>query len=150
MDNPYYEKLVNAALRFISYRPRSEKELRDFLVKKLTRWKVSGGILVSKVVARMGELGYVDDEAFASWWVVQRTDFNAKGDRLIEMELHTKGLAKEAVRKALAGRDSLAAARRALGKKSFKEPGKLYAFLARRGFDADTIKKVQYGKISGD
>lgn len=146
MDNPYYEKLVNAALRFVSYRPRSEKELFDFLANKLVKWKISGDVLVSRVIARMGELGYVDDEKFARWWVDQRTSFRAKGNRLIELELTQKGVAREAIRMALEGRNSLEAARRAVGKKRFESPQKLYEYLARRGFDADTIKRVEYGQ----
>lgn len=144
MDNPYYEKLINAALRFVSYRPRSEKEFRDFLDKKLAKWEISGEGLRERVIARMGELGYVDDEKFAQWWVTQRTSFRARGNRLIEFELIRKGVAKEAVRRALTGRNSLEAARRAIGKKRFETPQKLYAFLARRGFDADTISRVKY------
>lgn len=144
MNNLYYDKLIGAALRFISYRPRSEKELRDFLTKKLTAWKVSGAGLINKVVARMGELGYVDDAKFAAWWVAQRTDLRPKGDRFIALELNRKGIARDAVTAALTGRNSLVAACKAIGRKRFATPQKLYEFLARRGFDDDTIKKVQY------
>ena len=102
MDNPYYERLVNAAIRYVSFRPRSEKELRDFLTKKLTKWKVSGDLLISKVIARMGELGYVDDAQFAAWWIDQRTAFKPKGNRLIKMELKAKGVSDSVIASALA------------------------------------------------
>ncbi len=143
MDNPYYERLVNSAIRFVSYRPRSQKELRDFLAKKLTKWKVSGAGLLEKVVARTGELGYVDDEKFAAWWVEQRTAFKQKGNRLIELELRQKGVAREVIVSVLEGRDMLAPARKAIQNKRFKNEKQLYDYLARRGFDADTIKRVQ-------
>lgn len=153
MDNPYYEKLVNAAIRFVSFRPRSEKELRDFLSKKLTKWKVSGEVLVSKVIARMGELGYVDDEAFARWWVDQRTTFTPKGNRVIKLELKAKGVSEGVIASVLAPRGSeslLKAARDAVARKMplwsklpvLERKKKLYGYLGRRGFDGETIGKL--------
>jgi regulatory protein len=147
MDNPYYEKLVNAAIRFVSFRPRSEKELRDFLTKKLTTWKVAGEVLLEKVIARMGELGYVDDEKFAAWWVDQRTTFKPKGNRVIKMELAAKGVSTAIISSILASRGSeslMAAAIQAIGRKRFKTPQHFYNYLARRGFDSDTISRVKY------
>lgn len=153
MDNPYYERLVNAALRFISYRPRSEKELRDFLTKKLTKWKVTGSVLIDKVVARMGELGYVDDAKFTEWWVGQRTAFRPKGNQLIKMELKAKGVSEADIALVLASRGSeslLAAAKQAVAKKmavwaklpDLERTKKLYDYLGRRGFDSNTIRRI--------
>lgn len=154
MDNPYYELLVNAAIRFVSFRPRSKKELTDFLNKKLTRWKVSGAGLLAKVITRMAELGYADDEKFAEWWVDQRTAFKPKGNRYIQMELRGKGVPDDVIASVLASRGSvslLAAAKQAVAKKMplwaklppLARKKKLYDYLARRGFDSDTIRRVQ-------
>jgi len=157
MDNPYYEKLVNAALRFVSYRPRSEKELTDFLTKKLTRWKVSGGVLIKKVIERMRELGYVDDRVFAAWWVDQRTSFKPKGRRFIALELTRKGISREYIDEALKGQEGdkkrfneLEGAQKAIQKKLvlwarmpiIEQKKKVYTFLAQRGFSSDTIEKI--------
>jgi len=146
MDNPYYEKLVNAAIRFVSFRPRSEKELLSFLAGKLTKWKISGDVLLAKVIARMEELGYADDQKFAEWWVDQRTSFKPKGNTYIRMELRAKGVSEAIIASVLAARGSeslVAAARRAIGRKSFKTPQQFYNYLARRGFDSNTISKLQ-------
>jgi len=154
MDNPYYERLVNAAIRFVSFRPRSEKELRNFLTKKLTKWKVSGDVLIVKVIARMEELGYADDTKFAQWWVGQRTEFKPKGNNFIKMELKAKGVSEEVIASVLASRgfeSLLAAARAAVARKlplweklpDLARRKKLYDYLARRGFDSDTIGKVK-------
>lgn len=153
MDNPYYERLVNAAIRFISYRPRSQKELSDFLDKKLTRWKVFGPGIRAKVIGRMGELGYVDDEKFAAWWVDQRTAFKPKGNRYIQMELKAKGVPEAITASVLASRGSqslLAAAKQAIAKKLplwaklplMERKKKLYQYLGSRGFDGNTIGRV--------
>lgn len=157
MDNPYYEKLVNAALRFVSYRPRSEKELNDFLTKKLARWKVAGGLLINKVVNRMRELGYVDDRKFAVWWVDQRMSFKPKGRRFIAMELTRKGISRETIEDVLEAAgggqktfSELKGAQKAIQRKLvlwarkpiIEQKKKVYTFLAQRGFSSDTIGKI--------
>jgi regulatory protein len=157
MDNPYYERLVNASLRFVSYRPRSEKEFTDFLTKKLNKWKVSGGVLIKKVIERMRELGYVDDRAFAAWWRGQRVDFKPKGRRFIALELARKGISREIIEETLSVReggegafDELAGAKKAIEKKIalwaqkpiIEQKKKMYTFLAQRGFSSDTIGKI--------
>lgn len=154
MDNPYYEKLVNAAIRFVSFRPRSNKELTDFLNKKLTRWEQPGAGLIAKVIGRMEELGYADDGKFAEWWVDQRTAFKPKGNRYIQMELKAKGVPEAVIASVLASRGSeslLEAAKHAVAKKMpfwaklprMVRKKKIYEYLARRGFDSNTISKVQ-------
>lgn len=153
MDNPYYELLINAAIRFVSFRPRSKKELTDFLNKKLTRWKVSGAGLIAKVIGRMEELGYVGDEKFAAWWVDQRTAFKPKGNRFIKMELKAKGVPEAIIVSVLASRGSqslVAAAKQAIAKKQavwaklspLARKKKMYDYLGRRGFDFETIRKL--------
>ncbi len=152
MDNLYYEKLVNTSIRFVSFRPRSEKELRDFLIKKLMKWKVSGDVLINKVIARMGELGYVDDQKFATWWVEQRNTFRPKGMALLARELYQKGIARDLIEEVLGqskGSDE-EAARIVVNKKlkilkhlsRLEKKKKLYGFLGRRGFSSETINRV--------
>jgi regulatory protein len=149
MDNPYYERLVNASLRFVSYRPRSEKEFTDFLTKKLTKWKVSGGVLIKKVIQRMRELGYVDDRAFAVWWVMQRADFKPKGRRFVAMELTRKGISRDLIEE-VGGFDEFAGAKKAIEKKIvlwarkpvIEQKKKMYTFLTQRGFSSGTIGKI--------
>ena len=160
MENPYYEKLVNASLRFISFRPRSEKELSDFLSEKLKRWKVSGSVLIKKVIDRMRELGYVDDIAFAAWWRDQRVSFKPKGKRYIALELARKGISREIIEETLSksgdGEESfneLEGAKSAIKKKIvqwaklpiIEQKRKMYTFLAQRGFSSETIGKIVDG-----
>lgn len=142
MNNPYYEKLVSAALRFVSFRPRSEKELRDFLLKKPNHEDVE------KVIERMRELGYVDDRKFADWWVSQRSLFRPKGKRVIEYELRKKGVTLNVsldeytlAKKALAKKSGLWAS---LPRNEYKK--KVYTFLTQRGFSGDVIGQVIDGK----
>ena len=94
MDATLYDSLMRAAYRFLSYRPRSEKELQDFLQKKLITWKVAGQISVKKTIDRLRDLGYVDDRKFIDWWIGQRSGFRPKGRRAITGELMKKGIDK--------------------------------------------------------
>lgn len=153
MDNPYYEILINAALNYVSFRPRSEKELREYLQKKLKKWKVSGDLLLEKVVARMGELGYVDDEKFAAWWLEQRAAFRPKGPMALKIELAKHGVSRQIIESVLVGEDRGSfqdAAKRVVVKKyavwaklpAMERKKKVYEHLARRGFDSDTIGSV--------
>jgi regulatory protein len=155
MDNPYYERLVNTAIRFISFRPRSQKELTDFLAQKMAKWKVVGAPLLEKVVARMGELGYVDDGKFASWWITQRTAFRPKGKRALVSELRGKGIAPDVIEEAFASSssedfDEYESAKKIVTKKlnawgslpNLELKKKVYAFLAARGFSSQITSRI--------
>lgn len=132
-----YEQLMAKALLFVSFRPRSEKEIREYLGKKLHRSHTTAPIVLEKVLARLRELGYADDVKFAAWWVGQRTGRKPKGKKLIEHELRRKGITQEV------DIDEKELARRAIEKKKGKlDTPKLVAYLQRRGFDWETISGI--------
>lgn len=152
MDTTLYERLMRTSLRFVSYRPRSEKELRDFIHKKLSLWKTyaSPG-MAEKIIGRTRELGYVDDEKFAAWWIDQRRTFKLKGNRLIARELQAKGVGEDIVERLLSAITSeKELATRAIQKKlslwsavpAMEKKQKIYRYLAGRGFDQEAISSV--------
>lgn len=154
MDN--FQKFYDRTLRFLSYRPRSEKEIVDFLKKK----KVEASI-ISKILARLKQLNFINDEEFTKWWVEQRTRFRPRGIRVIKMELRQKGVNPELIEKIIssdpaspAGRQFLISNKEA-AKKLIKKRmtrlarlpkeqiyKKLTEFLLRRGFDWETVKNI--------
>jgi len=141
-------KLLDKALRFLSYRPRSEKEVRDHLWRKVQREKLDyggeSGELITKVIDRLRERGYVDDAAFASWWVEQRLRYNPRGKMLLRSELYAKGIERSLVEAELAHyskEDEISWARRLVGKKGISSE-KLAGYLSRRGFSWDIIREV--------
>jgi len=148
MDTSLYESLMRAAYRFVSYRPRSEREMKDFLEKKLTRWKVAGNVSVTKAMERMRELGYIDDRKFVSWWVAQRNEFRPRGRRAITVELLRKGVKREFIEEVPF--DELEGAQKAIAKKlvlwaqkpKIEQKKKVYTFLAQRGFSSETIGSI--------
>lgn len=150
-----YELLVNAALRFISFRARSRKEILDFLTKKLNQRHTVAPLVLDAVMERLTELGYINDNEFALWWVGTRTGRKPKGARSIRMELIQKGVDSGIVDHAIGlllqgdkSENTLAhgiAVKKAeaLGKyPKIIQKQKLAAFLLRRGFSSDAVWSV--------
>jgi regulatory protein len=140
-------RALEAALAFLSYRPRSEHEVRERLAKK--------GILepvVELVIERLKDSRLLGDHEFARYWVEQRQAHRPRGARALSQELRQKGVASDIVAEALARADEaeqpLEAAYRAaqhrarslrsLDGRAFQQ--KLGQFLLRRGFDFETSR----------
>lgn len=125
-------------MKFASLRPRSEKEIKGWFLKKkvpLSKQKI--------YLTRLKELEMLGDAQFAVWWVEQRNTFRPRSKKHLAWELRQKGISQEIIIQALENVDELAAARELMAKKSFADERKLEAFLARRGFDWEVIKKVK-------
>lgn len=140
-----YAKLLASSIRFVSFRPRSEKEFKHFLLKKLQRQKISDVRIIDRVLTRLRDLGYADDAKFVSWWVEQRNSHKPKGGRLIARELKDKGIEIKDFHS-----DEFDLARRAIAKKlvlwqklpKLEQKKKIYGFLGRRGFSYTTVASV--------
>lgn len=141
-----YQKLLDASFLYISFRPRSEKELRGYLQKKINRWDIpEASSVLSRVIERVKELGMIDDQKFLAWWVSQRVMHKPKGRRALAQELRTKGLALEGMNADLPSERELA--KNAAQKKMRRwgvldkdvQKKKLYGFLSRRGFSSDVV-----------
>ena len=71
-----YARARDAALRYLASRPRSEAEVRQYLARK-----GFDDPTVNRVIGRLHEWGYLDDEAFARSWVQDRERFRPQGHR---------------------------------------------------------------------
>ena len=140
------QRCLDAALRFLAPRQRSEQEIRRRLTEKGHRPD-----RVERVIARLRELGLVDDRAFAEFWLDERARHRPRGARALKAELFQKGIAREVVDQALdPERDESedayrAASRRAatlstLDERLFRQ--RLAQLLQRRGFGWETIEPV--------
>lgn len=152
------ERLFDKAVKFLSFRPRSEKEIRDNLLQKLRltdkgdEEKKNFEASVEEVINKLKKLGQIDDQEFAKWWLEQRTAFKKSSPRLIKSELFKKGVSREIIEQIFEEGEidpfelARAAARKKLSSyqrltpKEFRD--KLGRFLASKGFDWDVIKKV--------
>lgn len=148
----HFEKLLTQAGRFLSYRPRSEKEIHLFLRGKLRveTEKREHAQLVEDVLAHLRKEKLIDDLAFARWWVEQRLAFRPKGTLALHRELKEKGINRETIEEALVEFNEAQAAtglmerlrRRIKERDPRKAREKLIAHLKRRGFRWETIERV--------
>ena len=144
------DRYYNLSLRFLSYRPRSEKEMIDYLKRK----KLSEQI-IAQIMAKLIEYKFIDDTDFTKFWIEQRTKFKHKPIRVIEYELKQKGINKEIIDNVLANHDEkkntdLESAKKLADKKldfyrnlePKKRREKVTNYLLRKGFNYETVKKV--------
>ncbi len=139
------EQAYERALKFLAPRPRSEAEVR----RRLRQRQIPDAI-VDQVVDRLRQASLLNDEEFANFWVENRVTFRPRSKRVLRAELKQKGVGDDQVRQALAASDDSAAAyalaapraRRLAGLEYQEFRRKLGDYLARRGFDYDTIGPV--------
>jgi len=136
-----YLKAKNAALRLLSYRSRSEKEVQRRLQGRFSE------DAIDRTVSDLREQGLLDDASFAKEWREQRERFRPRGPAVIRQELQRLGVDREVIRETLSGFDASANAYQAGYKyaaklslddaTAFKR--KLGSFLHRRGFEGEVL-----------
>ena len=144
------KKYLENCYRYLAIRNRSEKEIRDYLIKKKAELEI-----IDSIIELLKKQKFLNDEEFARGWVRQRAQFRPKGKTALKYELKLKGITPDIIEKVLAEEqedvpDQLSQAKRLIEKRVQKLKGaprqeiynKVGAFLARRGFDWDTIKKA--------
>jgi len=139
------ETAHDRALRFLSYRPRSCAEVKDYLERR----KVPPPIALL-TVDRLTGSGLLDDEAFARYWVENREAFRPRGKRALRFELRGKGVPDKIIDHAVEDVDEYKSADRAardrarrlsqLDYQTFRR--RLGGFLQRRGFDYGIVKET--------
>jgi regulatory protein len=145
-----FDKFYDKALNFLSYRTRSEKEVRDKLEMKQADPEV-----IEKIIAKLKEKKFINDEEFSRQWVESRNRFKPRSLRLIKIELKQKGISDEILKKIGSNLEinldsDLCQAKKLVEKKIEKVKNlpkqeiyqKLGRFLASKGFNWDTIKKA--------
>ncbi len=136
------QRCFNAAALYLSYRPRSEPELRERLLRR-----GFGGDSVEAVITRLKEQGLVNDTAFAQFWKDNRESFSPRSQRLTRLELRRKGVADDIIDQVVDTIDDEDSAYRATLKKARILPQSDYQsfrrrlgeYLRRRGFSYGVI-----------
>ncbi|MCW5853256.1 MAG: RecX family transcriptional regulator [Anaerolineae bacterium] len=139
------EKAYERTLNYLSFRPRSEREIRQYL-----RGKEVAQDVIEHIVERLRKVGLINDEAFAEAWVRSRQATKPRGARALRQELRQKGIDTTLVESAVADVDEpsqalevgrVRAARLAdLPAEEFRK--KLGDFLLRRGFEYGVVRDV--------
>lgn len=141
------QKTLDKLLRFVTLRPRSEKEILGWFKRK----KVHES-LQKELFNRLSHLDLADDVKFARWWVEQRLQFKFKSKREIVQELKNKGIGKDVISQILSesGIDEKNIAKQLLEKKAYRWRNlgkrearrKMSEYLGRKGFGWGIIEKV--------
>ena len=144
-----YKKAENYALRLLSYHNKSEQEIIRRMQDK--------GFELESINATLDFLKkhqYIDDEAYASSLVENRTKSKKLGKTRIKQELYRKGIDKDIIQKTISeisSEDELQSAFELAEKKlqtTYRNDDdrakyqKLGGFLQRKGFDYEVISKV--------
>lgn len=143
-------KAKQASLKLLSHRPRSARELDVRLERKDFPPEVRASAL-----GALAERGLLDDASFAESFVRDRVRLKPKGRRRLVQELRAKGVDQDVAEAAVGevmereGVSEVELARAAAARwtpRRNEDPSgslrRLYAFLARRGFGADSIRTV--------
>lgn len=139
-------KLIN----LISRRPRSEKEIQQYLTKQNIRNNSE------KIIKILKDDGYIDDTKFAKWWIDQRVAFKNKSINEIRSELLGKGISSDIIEaaigdvelsdgeiksiKLLAEKKKRLLVHKNLTTEQFNE--KIIQYLLRKGFRWELIQKA--------
>lgn len=139
-----YQRSLSYAFWLLGRRAYTTAELREKLLGKQAEPEV-----VTRVIARLSELRYLDDKGYAESFVRSRQP--RKGRMALRRELFRKGVSEQVVDEALGALEldtQVATAAALLEKHAWrfqkgdarKNYAKAYAFLARRGFTSDVVK----------
>ncbi|MCM8779459.1 MAG: recombination regulator RecX [Candidatus Omnitrophica bacterium] len=142
------EKAKNYALKLLKYRPRTQKEIFERLIKKKYPQD-----LIEKVVQELKEAGLLNDREFVKFWINWRREVNPRSKNFIFWELRKKGVSEDLIKEKLEeinSEDDFSQAEQ-LAKKQFerlkdREPEKkkirIYGYLKRRGFAESIIYDI--------
>ena len=111
-----------------------------------------GDETIDRVLERLRGVGLVDDAAFVRYWIDNRAQFKPKGAVALRQELRRKGVDREVIdavleesehaedKAAIQAAVAKADRYRQLPRQEFAQ--KLGAYLARRGFDYETVREA--------
>ena len=144
-DSSSLQNCLDAAYRYLSYRPRSEAEIRQRL-----RQRSFDNEVIEKAIARLREQSLSDDFDFAQFWRESRLSSKPKSKELISKELRDKKVAVEIVEQVISGIDDEENAYK-LGSSRMNAiahldyPGfrrRLFNYLGYRGFNYEVINRT--------
>lgn len=151
-EESQFGKLYARALEYSLMRPHSTREIKDYLYRKTrdTRTKegkIRKGVsqqLTERVLERLIQKGYVDDEKFARFWIENRNLKKGSSMRKLSAELSAKGVDRSIIDTLLdeSDRTDIDELQKIIEKKRsrYDDEQKFMAYLARQGFSYDDIK----------
>lgn len=139
------QSAIAKALKFLSYKNRSLKEINDYLVKKNF-----SSIEIGKTIEKLIEYKFIDDDKFSEIFIRSR-QLKGKSKKLISLELKQKGINVETIEKNLEkSQDDLKTAKQYLEKRinqfknldPEKRKNRIISRLQSRGYNWDIIREI--------
>lgn len=137
-------KAYNRAIHYLSFRPRSISEVKDYLLKKDFNDQV-----VEQTITKLQQLALLDDEKFIEVWVSSRNQLKPRSKLQLRHELQAKKIDKELIAQALADisdSEELNLIKKVIASKKrqpkYQDKQKLLAYLLRQGFSYNLIKQA--------
>ena len=134
----------NAALRFLSFRRRTEKEIRDKLKGKGFDEKS-----IKSTIDKLKGYDLINDSEFATAWVKERLAYKPRGKKLLRQELWKKGIEKEIIDQVTdelcqhEDKSAIELLEKIKGRYKNLEPQvarrRMYGLLLRRGFSYEAV-----------
>lgn len=143
--------LFNKTYFYLKFRPRTEKEIRDYLYKKIINTHFSR-LQVEEVIEKLKEQGLIDDKKFVELYIKDRLLLKPKGEKMLKKELKAKGIKDDLIDDYFQNNsiDEEKIAKELLKKRwsrfqnldinKIKE--KAFRFLLSRGFSYEVVKKT--------
>lgn len=158
-----YERVLN----YVMIRPRSEKEIRDYLTRTYMYPKPKSYVdkngqrhfkkqevdkqqvtdMIQRLMSRLSDKGYINDESFTRAWVQSRMMHKKPSKRKLEQELYAKGVDQNTIATVLQNEEldekanllELVKKKRKLVR--YQDDKKLITYLLRQGFNYDDIRR---------
>lgn len=162
-----FGKLYQRALEWVLVRPRSVKETKDYLYRKLTMSSSGRSSLPSSrgsslsprsncglpsediaefsrsITERLILKSYLDDQRFAEWYVENRFVKKGVSQKRLRMELMKKGVSAAIIEEVLGSRNDEEEIAKIIAKKRVKyDDEKLMQYLCRQGFSYDLVREA--------
>lgn len=142
-DASKLDKAYNLTLAYVTRRPRSEWELRDYFRRKEIDEDAG-----EQIMTRLKDYGYVDDLSFARSWVESRRLLKPVSKRRLRLELRQKRVSDDVAKQVLeedemTDQDTLRQLVEQRRKQTrYQDDQKLMQYLIRQGYSYDDVKTV--------
>ena len=137
-----FGKLYQRALEWVLVRPRSEKEVGDYLYKKIYEKKLNKNY-IDLIINKLKNKKYLDDLGFAEWYTENRFVKKGISRKRLKMELMKKGISGEIIEQVLDKRNDEEEIKKIIAKKRAKyDDEKLIQYLVRQGFQFELVRSL--------
>ena len=154
-----FGKLYQRTLEWVLVRPRSTREVKDYLFKKsiqpikskdpetkktiLKKPAIDRAQFTDQIIKRLTEKGYLNDEQFAKYYAENRFTKKGISKKRLAAELIKKGIEKETIDQVLGIRNDEEEIKKIIIKKSNRyDKDKMINYLLRQGFPFETVRNL--------